>query len=122
MGNLKNLLEMGHRRIYKGGYEVEIVGKNVVLRETSWNSQKGDFDRVVQEFSGIEEVLEVVVELGFDDWVVSELCECWICENILGQDEQGNISASGCANRHSLNQRNGRKASLQRMAALVLMR
>lgn len=90
VGNLKNLLEMGHRRIYKGGYEVEIVGKNVVLRETSWNSQKGDFDRVVQEFSGIEEVLEVVAELGFDDWVVSELCGCWICQNILGQDEQGN--------------------------------
>ncbi len=90
VGNLKELLNMGHRLVYKEENEIEITGKNIVLRKTSWNSQKMDFDSVVREFSGIEEVLEEVAGLGFDGWVVSELCECWICKNILGQDEQGN--------------------------------
>ena len=90
VGNLKDHLNMGHRLVHKGGNEIEITGKNIILRKTSWNSQKMDFDNTVQEFSEIEKVLEEVAGLGFDDWVVSELCECWICQNILGHDEQGN--------------------------------
>ena len=91
-GTLEELLRMGHVTVYRhdeGVSEVKKTGEKYEYEKTIWNEEAQKLEIVEQaEFAELDTLLATVDD--GEKWRVDDTCDCWICENILGQDEQGN--------------------------------
>ena len=91
-GTLEELLWMGHDIVYRHDEGISVVrktGEKYEFEKTIWNEEAQKFEIVEQaEFAELDTLLATVDD--GEKWRVDDICECWVCQNILGQDEQGN--------------------------------